>query len=115
QVADALRAQEAWVVRSCGDHDHGQDRQDAQLADPEHDLGEVAGAPAARRRRLPLRALHRDAHPPPSVAMWPVAANMTVSSEASWRDSSAVSRPSCITSTRSAMPRTSGSSEEIIR
>src|SRR4051794_28430501 len=45
----------------------------------------------------------------------PVAARTTDSSSASSRSSSAVRRPSCMTSTRSAIPSTSGSSEEIIR
>ena len=47
-------------------------------------------------------------------ASW-VAAYMTLSGVASARSRSAVMRPSRTTSTRSAMPSTSGSSEEIIR
>src|SRR5699024_5447005 len=43
-----------------------------------------------------------------------VAANMTFSDVASSRSISAVMRPSCMTRMRSAMPSTSGSSEEIM-
>ena len=45
---------------------------------------------------------------------WPVAARITESSSASARENSAVIRPSRMTRIRSAMPSTSGSSEEII-
>src|SRR3954469_14210706 len=86
---------------------------DAELAHPEDELREAPRAGAGGLGGGALRGQCFGAHAASRV--WPVAARMTLSSSACSRVSSPVSRPSCMTSTRSAMPRTSGSSLEIIR
>src|SRR4051794_8675211 len=110
-VADVLGVEEARVDRRRAEDDDREDADEADLARADERVDELAPAAAvlAHRRR---RGLRLRAHATPSS--WPVAARTTDSSSASSRGSSAVSRPSCMTSTRSAMPRTSGSSLEII-
>src|SRR5215207_5113687 len=96
-----------------GDRDQQREcHDDAELADAEHPLGQAACALALRGRRS-SGGSGLGAHAAAGLA-WPVAARITLSSSASSRLSSSVRRPSCITSTRSAMPSTSGSSLEII-
>src|SRR4051812_2279298 len=110
QVLDALLGEEV-AVADLGDDDHHQeDEQDGELAHLEDAVDEPGGTGL---RHLGGRGLlgGGDRH----AAALPVAAAITVSSVASERGISAVRRPSCITSTRSAMPRISGRSEEIIR
>ena len=108
QLLDARPVGEG-VVLPRGQHEHEDDRDDdAELAGPGHALEQ------------PTRPLvgTRDGGGRGHVALpvsWPVAARMIDASSASARASSATSRPSRITRTRSAMPSTSGSSEEIIR
>src|SRR3954452_1156802 len=110
-VADVLGVEEARVDRRRAEDDDREDADEADLARADERVDELAPAAAvlAHRRR---RGLRLRAHATPSS--WPVAARTTDSSSASSRASSRTSRPSCMTSTRSAMPRTSGSSLEII-
>src|SRR5690606_23197434 len=110
QVLDALLGQER-AVAGLGDADHHQeDQQDGEFAHLEDAVDEAGGAGGGHLDgRGPVGS--GDAH----AAALPVAAAITVSSVASGRGISAVRRPSCMTSTRSAMPRISGRSEEIIR
>ena len=96
-------------LEDAGDRDQQRERDDdAELADAEDALDEPAGALALERGRSAGASSRASASPAP------VASRMTLSSSASARDSSPVMRPSCMTSTRSAMPSTSGSSLEII-
>src|SRR3954468_9503119 len=107
EVAQRVRVDETRLQdRGHRDQDRQRD-EDAELADTEHPLRQVARA----------RALDGGdgfgAHAATSPTC-PVARRITLSSSASARLSSPVRRPSCMTSTRSAMPRTSGSSLEIM-
>src|SRR6476469_1251868 len=92
QVVDPLPGQEGRPRDRRGGHHRDERDDDAQLASGE--------------RRLPGGG---SGHAAPPVAAW-----RTFPSVASSLASSAVSRPSCMTSTRSAIPSTSDSSDEII-
>src|SRR4051794_8524774 len=119
EVAQRVGVQEARLDDR-GDGDEQRQRaDDAHLADAEDDVGQPARAGAGLRRdRAPAgrrgRRVDLGAHAA-AASTRPVAARMMRSSSASARGISPVIRPSCITRTRSAMPSTSGSSEEIIR
>src|SRR4051794_20731817 len=105
EVAQRRRLDEARL-EDAGDRDQQRERDDdAELADAEDALDQAVGA-------LALERGGRGGHA--AASTWPGARRMTPSSSASARDNSPVSRPSCMTSTRSAMPSTSGSSLEII-
>src|SRR4051794_36592018 len=110
-VADVLRVEEARVDGRRAQDDDREDADEARLAGADERVDELASAAARllerRRGGLGLRA-HA------AASSCPVAARTTDSSSASSRVSSRTRRPSCMTSTRSAMPSTSGSSEEII-
>src|SRR5829696_1386140 len=94
-------------LEDAGDGDQQRERDDdAELADAEDPLDEAPRALALERGGGGGHAA--------SASAVPVARRMMLSSVASARDSSPVRRPSCMTSTRSAMPSTSGSSLEII-
>src|SRR3954447_18561118 len=112
-VAQVLAVEEAVVVERGADHEDRQHADQAQLAYAQQRVEHVAPLAAGARRRHRRRGGGvRDAHAATSAC--PVAARTTDSSVASSRESAAASRPSCMTSTRSAIPSTSGSSEEII-
>src|SRR4051795_6030186 len=105
EVAQRRRLDEARL-EDAGDRDQQRERDDdAELADAEDAFDQAVGA-------LALEGGGGGGHA--AASTWPVARRMTPSSSASARDNSPVSRPSCMTSTRSAMPSTSGSSLEII-
>src|SRR3954454_10566071 len=110
-VADVLRVEEARVDGRRAQDDDREDADEARLAGADERVHELAPAAARllqrRRGGLGLRA-HA------AASSCPVAARTTDSSSASSRVSSRTRRPSCMTSTRSAIPSTSGSSEEII-
>src|SRR3954470_18029267 len=107
EVAQRGGLQEARL-EDAGEGDPQRERDDdAELADAEDALDEAAGALALDGCGGGRQAA--------ASSTWPVASRITLSSSASARDSSPVRRPSCMTSTRSAMPSTSGSSLEIIR
>src|SRR5665647_1333256 len=93
QVLHALGGQERWIHR-VGQNDKPNERCRHRELAPAEDAPE------------PIHA---------TTSAEAVAARITVSGVASARENLAVIRPSCITMTRSAIPSTSGSSEEIIK
>src|SRR5665647_1252336 len=93
QVLHALGGQERWIHR-VGQNDKPNERCRHREFAPAEDAPE------------PIHA---------TTSVEAVAARITVSGVASARENLAVIRPSCITMTRSAIPSTSGSSEEIIK
>src|SRR6185312_1231132 len=105
-VARIRQGQEPGVHEADADRDDDEDHDQAGLAE--------GGGPAQQRDRRARTA--RDdqlaGHRPAPVI---VAADITASGVASARSNSPLSRPSAITSTRSLMPSTSGSSDEISR
>ena len=105
----SARRNRGW--RISGDPDeHGKHGDDAELAEPEHELDEPprADSPAVRRLTGAVRPRHalsrslRLGHAA-CASSWPVAAAMIVSSVASACANSAVSRPSRMTRMRSAI------------
>src|SRR5215469_13388948 len=113
---DVRRAEEPGLHRRGDRDDDGQHHDDARFPDPEDPLGE--GRPSRPPVGVPLAPgallAPRDQRRPHFAAFWPMAADMTASSDASSWLNSATSRPSRITRMRSLTPRTSGSSDEII-
>src|SRR2546423_12782630 len=110
QLLDARGAEEEVVVdRGRTDDDH-QREDDAELPEAEQKLRDVVRA-HARPGDLLLFCERR--HTAASSTM-PVAARMIASSSASARANSRITRPSKSTTMRSAIPSTSGSSDEII-
>src|SRR5262245_52987754 len=131
QVSDALLGDEAGVFPGCACHQDGEGSEDPQFSSDKQaahgaDLAPVSTTrstrrPAGRPSRAEARLGHCLASAPPAgepaaapSCVCPVAANITDSSSACSRAISLTSRPSCMTRTRSAMPRTSGSSLETI-
>src|SRR6185312_400928 len=110
QVLDALLGQESAVVQLGGhdhQHQHDQDGQLAHLQDPVEQT--------RRGFRRDVHGLVEGGRHAWLLLVVPVAAASNDCSLASLRGISALIRPSCMTSTRSAMPRISGRSDEIIR
>src|ERR1035437_9456806 len=108
QLLNAGYLGEGVVIQCRESEDHDDRHSDAELSGSHQRL-----QPAHRAIR-PCRVGGGDQAHAPTAGDCPVAARMTESSSACARVNSAVMRPSRSTSTRSAMPRTSGSSEEII-
>src|SRR5262249_48385442 len=110
-LLDVRRAEEAVVVDRRRRDDDREREHDPELAEAEEELGERV---RARRRRQDLRFLGDSGHAASSSTR-PVAACMIASSVASALANSRMTRPSNSTTMRSAIPSTSGSSDEIIR
>src|SRR6476646_2412315 len=109
QLLDARGAEEEVIVdRGRADDDHERE-DDAELAEAQQKLRDMV---RARARPADLLLFRERRHAASSTM--PVAALMIESSPASARVNWRMTRPSKSTTTRSAMPSTSGSSDEII-
>src|ERR1700745_2357293 len=95
--------------RRADDDDERED--DAKLTEPQEQLGKHVRARGPAEHVLALLGQRRHA----ASSTSPVAACMIASSVASARGNSRITRPSKSTTILSAIPSTSGSSDEIIR